>query len=122
ATLAMVAAAAMAGVPLRNGFLSKEMFLAEAIAQSAGSHVNYALPALATLARCFSVPYALRFIQQTFFGPAPTDLPRQPREAPGWMRLPIEILVLLCVVVGTIPSLTIAPFLDVGVRSVLGDQ
>jgi multicomponent K+:H+ antiporter subunit A len=30
ATLAMVAAAAMAGVPLFNGFLSKEMFFAEA--------------------------------------------------------------------------------------------
>jgi multicomponent K+:H+ antiporter subunit A len=29
ATLAMVAAAAMAGVPLLNGFLSKEMFFAE---------------------------------------------------------------------------------------------
>jgi multicomponent K+:H+ antiporter subunit A len=32
ATLAMVAAAAMAGVPLANGFLSKEMFFAEAVA------------------------------------------------------------------------------------------
>ena len=32
ATLAMVAAAAMAGVPLLNGFLSKEMFFAETIA------------------------------------------------------------------------------------------
>jgi multicomponent K+:H+ antiporter subunit A len=31
ATLAMVAAAAMAGVPLLNGFLSKEMFFAEAM-------------------------------------------------------------------------------------------
>ncbi len=31
ATLAMVAGAAMAGVPLLNGFLSKEMFFAEAI-------------------------------------------------------------------------------------------
>ena len=31
ATLAMVASAAMAGVPLLNGFLSKEMFFAEAI-------------------------------------------------------------------------------------------
>ena len=31
ATLAMVAAAAMAGVPLLNGFLSKEMFFAETI-------------------------------------------------------------------------------------------
>ncbi len=31
ATLAMVAAAAMAGVPLLNGFLSKEMFFAETV-------------------------------------------------------------------------------------------
>src|SRR6185436_298223 len=31
ATLATVAAAAMAGVPLLNGFLSKEMFFAEAL-------------------------------------------------------------------------------------------
>ena len=29
ATLAMIAAASMAGVPLLNGFLSKEMFLRE---------------------------------------------------------------------------------------------
>ena len=34
ATLAMVAAAAMAGVPLLNGFLSKEMFFAEARRES----------------------------------------------------------------------------------------
>ncbi len=122
ATLAMVAAAAMAGVPLLNGFLSKEMFLAEAIAHNAGAHIDYALPALATLASAFSVLYALRFIHQTFFGPAPVDLPRQPHEAPGWMRRPIEILVLLCLVVGIIPGLTIGPFLDMGVRTVLGDR
>ena len=35
ATLAMVAAAAMAGVPLLNGFLSKEMFFAEALSADA---------------------------------------------------------------------------------------
>ena len=41
ASLALVAAAAMAGVPLLNGFLSKEMFLAEALA----SHPNIDLTA-----------------------------------------------------------------------------
>src|SRR5690625_1331785 len=35
--LAMVAAAAMAGVPLLNGFLSKEMFFAQALAVQAPS-------------------------------------------------------------------------------------
>ena len=36
------------------------------------------------------------------------------------MRLPIELLVLACVVVGVFPALTIGPLLDVAVRSVLG--
>jgi multicomponent K+:H+ antiporter subunit A len=44
ATLAMIAAAAMAGVPLLNGFLSKEMFLAEAIAEHSGTLTDLALP------------------------------------------------------------------------------
>jgi multicomponent K+:H+ antiporter subunit A len=122
ATLAMVAAAAMAGVPLLNGFLSKEMFLAEAIAQSAGTHINWALPTLATLASAFSVLYSLRFIHQTFFGPPATDLPRTPHEPPRWMIAPIAILVLICLVVGVIPAWTIGPFLETAVRSVLGDQ
>lgn len=122
ASLAMVAAAAMAGVPLLNGFLSKEMFLAEAIAQSAGSHRNYALPVLATLASAFSVLYSLRFIHTTFFGPPPTECPRLPAEPPQWMRFPIEILVLICLVVGIVPGFTIGPLLSDAVHAVLGDR
>ena len=44
ATLAMVAAGAMAGVPLLNGFLSKEMFFAETIEIHDNSLVDQALP------------------------------------------------------------------------------
>ncbi len=40
ATLAMVASAAMAGVPLLNGFLSKEMFFAEAVETHADSWLD----------------------------------------------------------------------------------
>jgi len=120
ATLAMVAAAAMAGVPLLNGFLSKEMFLAEALGEHSGTLLDTILPYVATLASAFGVLYSLRFIHQTFFGPPPVDLPRQPEEAPRWMRLPIEILVLTCLIVGIIPALTIGPFLATAARSVLG--
>jgi len=120
ATLAMVAAAAMAGVPLLNGFLSKEMFLAEALAEHSGTLLDAALPYIATLASAFSVLYSLRFIHQTFLGPPPVDLPRQPGEAPPWMRFPIEILVLACLVVGVIPAVTIGPFLATAVQSMLG--
>ena len=79
ATLAMVAAAAMAGVPLLNGFLSKEMFFAETIATHDGSMVDDALPYLATLAGMFSVAYSLRFIRDVFFGPPPWDCPADRR-------------------------------------------
>ncbi|MGH6950401.1 MAG: monovalent cation/H+ antiporter subunit A [Vitreimonas sp.] len=122
ASLAMVAAAAMAGVPLLNGFLSKEMFLAEAIAHSAGTHTNYALPVLATLASAFSVLYSLRFIHNTFFGPPPTECPRTPAEPPHWMRFPIELLVFICLIVGIVPGLTIGPLLASAVGAVMGDQ
>ena len=122
ATLAMVAAAAMAGVPLLNGFISKEMFLAEALEAHSGTFLDLMLPYIATLASAFGVLYSLRFIHQTFFGPPPTDLPRTPEEPPRWLRLPIGILVCVCLVVGIIPGITIGPILDTAVVSVLGDR
>ena len=122
ATLAMVAAAAMAGVPLLNGFLSKEMFFAEAAENHVNTILDHSLPYIATLAGMFSVAYSLRFIHGVFFGPPPKDLPRTPHEPPHWMRFPVEFLVLACVVVGTIPSLTIGPFLASAVRAVLGPE
>jgi multicomponent K+:H+ antiporter subunit A len=121
ATLAMVAAAAMAGVPLLNGFLSKEMFLAEALEDYNETFLDMALPYVATVALAFSVLYSLRFIHQTFFGPPPEGLPHTPREAPRWMRMPIEILVVTCLVVGIFPAATVGPYLDTAVRSVLGE-
>ena len=123
ATLAMVAAAAMAGVPLLNGFLSKEMFFSESLrVEGPVRAINSALPFIATLWGMFSVAYSLRFIHGVFFGPPPDGLPRVPQEPPRWMRLPIEFLVLACLVVGILPALTIGPILDIAVRSVLGPQ
>jgi multicomponent K+:H+ antiporter subunit A len=122
ATLAMVASAAMAGVPLLNGFLSKEMFFAEAVETHADSILDRILPYVATLAGAFSVAYSLRFIHVVFFGPPPTDLPKpKPHEPPHSMRLPIEFLVLACLIVGIVPGLSIGPFLHTAVVSVLGD-
>lgn len=121
ATLAMVASAAMAGVPLLNGFLSKEMFFAEAVETHADSVLDTILPYVATLAGAFSVTYSLRFIHTVFFGPPPVGLPQpNPHEPPHWMRFPIEFLVVVCLIVGIVPSLSIAPFLSVAVESVLG--
>ena len=121
--LAMVASAAMAGVPLLNGFISKEMFFAETVETHADSVLDRVLPYVATLAGAFSVAYSLRFIHVVFFGPPPVDLPKpHPHEPPRWMRFPIEFLVLACLVVGIIPGMSIGPFLHTAVVSVLGER
>ncbi len=104
ATLAMVASASMAGVPLMNGFLSKEMFFAETVFISSTAWVEATLPVIATLAGTFSVAYALRFTVDVFFGPTAQDLPHTPHEPPRWMRAPVELLVLTCLVVGIFPA------------------
>lgn len=119
-TLAIVACAAMAGVPLLNGFLSKEMFFAETVFVSAHPAIEYGLPAAATLAGIFAVVYSLRFGHDVFFGPPPTDCPRQPHEPVHWMRVPVELLVLACVVVGTLPAWSIGPVLALAAQPVVG--
>lgn len=122
AILAMVAAAAMAGVPLMNGFLSKEMFFAETIATHDGSMLDEALPYIVTLASIFSVAYSLRFIRDVFFGPPPSELPLEPHEPPRWMRFPVEFLAFTCLLVGIVPTITIGPILDIAVSAVLGSS
>src|ERR1043166_6334036 len=108
----MVASAAMAGVALLNGFLSKEMFFAEAIETHADSVLDIILPYVATLAGAFSVAYSLRFIHTVFFGPQPTNLPKDtPHEPSRWMRFPIELLVVICLIVGIAPAFSVGPLL-----------
>jgi len=118
--LALVASGAMAGVPLLNGFLSKEMFFAETVFLSSHPGVEWGLPVLATVAAIFAVVYSLRFGYDIFFGPPSSDLPRQPEEAPRWMRIPMELLVLTCVIVGVVPALSIGPLLAAAARPVVG--
>ena len=120
ATLALVASAAMAGVPLLNGFLSKEMFFAETVFISSLPWVEWGLPVAATLAGIFAVVYALRFSVDIFFGKLSVGLPREPHEPPRWMRVPIELLVLACLVVGIFPAHSIGPALDAAARPVVG--
>ncbi len=119
-TLAMVASAAMAGVPLLNGFLSKEMFFSETVFISAAPWVEIALPIIATVFGVFGVAYALRFTADVFFGPLATDLPREPHEPSRVMRVPVDLLVLACIVVGIFPELSVRRFLDASALPVVG--
>ncbi|MEZ7871067.1 MAG: monovalent cation/H+ antiporter subunit A [Brachymonas denitrificans] len=120
ATLALVASAAMAGVPLLNGFLSKEMFFAETVYIQSLPWVELALPLAAMVASMFATAYSLRFVVDVFFGPAATRLPREPHEPVRWMRVPIELLVLLCLAVGMAPAAVIGPLLHMAAQPVVG--
>ena len=119
AVLSMVAAAAMAGVPLLNGFLSKEMFFTEAVSDATLFRFGWMMPAAVTVAGVFAVAYSLRFVHDVFFNGDPIDLPNTPHEPPRWMKVPVEVLVVLCLVVGIFPALTVQPILEVAAQGVL---
>lgn len=112
ATLAMVASASMAGVPLLNGFLSKEMFFTETLDQSILGSLSWLIPVLATIGGAFAVAYSLRFIHDVFFNGEPKGLSKTPHEPPRYMRVPVEVLVALCLLVGIFPGYTIEKLLN----------
>jgi multicomponent K+:H+ antiporter subunit A len=120
--LALVASAAMAGVPLLNGFLSKEMLFAESLALERGGFVAWLIPMAATAAGIFGVAYSSRFVHDVFFNGPPRDIDRTPHEPPRWMRIPVEVLVVLCVLVGILPQVSVGRLLDVASRAVLGAE
>jgi multicomponent K+:H+ antiporter subunit A len=124
AALAGVASLAMAGVPLLNGFLSKEMFFGETLAQSMFGPLNLAVPVVAIVAAALSVAYSLRFVWGVFFdGETPRDLPHYPpHEPPRFMKLPVEILVALCLLIGLFPQQSIGRLLESAAWITLGGK
>ena len=119
--LAIIASASMAGVPLLNGFLSKEMFFAETVFLASTPWVDRSLPVLATVAGVFSVAYSARFVFDVFFGPSCIGaVPKPPHEPPHWMRVPVELLVLACLVVGVAPEWSVGPLLAAAATPVVG--
>jgi multicomponent K+:H+ antiporter subunit A len=99
-----VAALSMAGIPLFNGFLSKEMMLEEAShTYWAGS--SWAVPVLATFGALLSVAYSFRFIAHVFLGPVREDYPAKPHDPSFGMWAAPALLALLVVLIGVMPFL-----------------
>jgi multicomponent K+:H+ antiporter subunit A len=115
-TLAIIAALAMAGIPFLNGFLSKEMFFAETLQIEGHAVMGWVLALVAVLAGIFSMAYSLRFVHDCFFTGSTEILNKTPHEPPRMMRVPVELLVLLCLAVGIAPAWVIGPVLETAVR------
>lgn len=108
ATLTMITAASMAGVPLTNGFLSKEMFFTELVASLSGP-LMVGSAVVATLAGIFAVAYSIRLVHGVFFdGPLGKEVPNKDAHEPAFgMRAPATLLAILCILVGLLPALLV---------------
>ncbi len=108
ATLTMITAASMAGVPLTNGFLSKEMFFTELLANLTGPMMIVSA-IIATFAGIFAVAYSVRLVHGVFFdGPLGKEIPnKEAHEPPFGMRAPATLLAALCILVGLFPALLV---------------
>ena len=116
--IATLAALSLAGIPLLNGFLSKEMMLEEAT-HTVLFGTWWLVPALAVLGSLFSAAYCFRFIGHVFLGPVRDDYPSKPHDPGSGMWLPPAILVVLVVVIGVAPFL-VQDFVILVAKSVIG--
>lgn len=117
--IATLAALSMAGIPLLNGFLSKEMMLEEAT-HTVLFGAPWLVPALATFGAVFSAAYSFRLIGHVFLGPVRDDYPARPHDPAPGLWLPPTILVVLVVGIGMAPFL-VEPFVKLVTASVLGE-
>ncbi len=121
ATVATVAAGAMAGVPLLNGFLSKEMFFAESIVAGDASGLEVHAAARRNARRHVQRRLLAAIHSSACSSARCREICRaRLREPTRGMLLPSAVLVVACLLVGTIPAQTVGPVLAVAARSILG--
>ncbi len=117
--IACLAALSMAGIPLLNGFLSKEMML-EAVSQTEWWENPLFVPVLATVGALLSVAYSFRFIFHTFFGPVRDDYPSKPHDPSFGMWAAPAFLVVLVIAIGLFSKATVGPLVAVAADAVYG--
>ena len=118
-TIATVAAASMAGIPLLNGFLSKEMMLSEAV-NTSWLGATWPVVLLVALGTLFSAAYSFRYAIHVFLGPARDDYPHHPHDPPPLMWAPPALLAVLVVIIGVMPAAVAGPLVALAAGSVTG--
>ncbi len=121
AVIATITALSMAGIPLLNGFLSKEMMLEEA-AHTVWFGSHWAMPVAATLGAMLSVAYSLRFIVHVFFGSKRDDYPHAPHDPGFGLWAAPGLLAVTVVLIGVLPKLMVGPLVAVAGGAVVGGE
>ena len=108
ATLGVLAAAAMAGLPPLGGFISKEMML-EQSAHTAWAGQALLVPVLATLAALLSAAYSLRYAVALHFGARRTGAMAAPHDPGALLLAPPAVLAGLALALGLAPMTLAGP-------------
>jgi multicomponent K+:H+ antiporter subunit A len=119
ATMGVLAAAAMAGLPPLGGFISKEMMLHET-AQTAVLGQTWLVPLLATVGATLSVAYSLRYALGLYFGPQRTGEVAKPHDPGAALLAPPLLLVALALGFGLLPMLIAGPLVTATTAAVTG--
>ena len=123
-TVALIGSFSMAGIPLFNGFLSKEMFLTAMLAIAQFDLFNFStlgilFPVIAWVASIFTFVYSLYFVFHTFTGQGNVKaLPQKPHEAPIGMLISPIILASMVVVLFFIPNMLASTFIKPAVTAI----
>ncbi|QFU01989.1 Na(+)/H(+) antiporter subunit A [Halomonas sp. THAF5a] len=103
--LSSIPAAAMAGLPLMSGYVSKKMLFTESLQVVAPAWATLVIPVWVTLAGLFSVAYSIRIFHNVYFNGQPIDLPVWPPREPRRTALaPVALPVLATLMVGLAPQ------------------
>ena len=121
ATVALIATASMAGVPLFNGFLSKELML-EAAYLTTYAGVPGVIAVLAVVAALLSVAYSVRFAFCVYLGPARDDYPHRPHDPPLGMWAPAGLLAVAVVLIGILPAFFAGGLVTLTAQAVVGGE
>ncbi len=120
--LALLGSAAMAGIPLFNGFISKELFLKETLDLPLMAGAPWVFPVVATAGALFSMAYSVRLVHGVFFKDPTEKTPKEARDPSMGMLVPVGILVAICVIVGIAAEQTAGPLLAAAAGSTVGGE
>jgi multicomponent K+:H+ antiporter subunit A len=119
--LATLGSLSMAGIPLLNGFLSKEMMLEEA-ARTNWLDQPWLVPALVTLGSALSAAYSFRFIAHVFLGEERRNYPAKPHDPPFGLWAAPAFLVTLVIVIGILPAAVAGGLVALAAGAVTGGE
>lgn len=121
AMLMFFGAFAMAGLPLLNGFVSKEMIFMAMLEPPIGPNLfTSVVPVVAVLGSAFTVVYCLIIAHKIFFGPLSTDTPVKPHEASWGLLFAPTLLSVLIVWLGLSPQVVEQHIVAAGTASLAG--